>query len=89
MSHVELVEVRKQLDKYLRKDWIRPRTSPYGAPILFIRKNDGNLRMCTEYRALNWQPRPDKYPLPRINDLLYQLANAYYLSKIDFYTGYH
>ena len=52
MSLVELAEVRKQLDEYLSKGWIRPSTSPYGAPILFARKKDETLRMCIDYKAL-------------------------------------
>ena len=70
MSLVELAEVRKQLDEYLSKGWIRPSTSPYGASILFSRKKDGTLRMCIDFRALNQQTKPDKYLLPRIDDLL-------------------
>ena len=53
MSPSELAEVRRQLDGYLAKGWVRPSTSPYGAPILFVRKKDGTLRMCIDYRALN------------------------------------
>ena len=89
MSPVELVEVRKQLDEYLSKGWIRLSTSPYGAPILFSGKKDGTLRMCIDCRALNQQKRPDKYPLPRINNLLDQLVNANSLSSIDLHTGYN
>ena len=89
MSLVELAEVRKQLDKYLCKDWARPRTSLYGVPILFNRKKDGTLKICIDYRALNQQTRLDKYPLPKIDDLLYQLVNSYCLCNIDLHTGYH
>ena len=70
MSPVELAEVRKQLDEYLSKGWIRSRTFPYGGPILFAKKRYGTSRICIDYRALNQQTRLDKYPLPRINDLL-------------------
>ena len=55
MSPTELAEVRRQLDGYLAKGWVRPSVSPYGAPILFVRKKDGTLRMCIDYRALNKQ----------------------------------
>ena len=67
---ISLAEIRKQLDEFLSKGWIKPTTSPYGAPILFSRKKDGNLRMCIDYRALNKQIRLDKHLLPKIDDLL-------------------
>ena len=60
-----------------------------GPPFFLLGKKDGTLRMCIDYRALNQQTRPDKYPLPRIDDLLDQLVNANCLSSIDLYTGYH
>lgn len=53
MSQPELAEVRKQLDELLAKGWIRPSASPYGHPILFVRKKTGELRMCVDYRLLN------------------------------------
>ena len=89
MSPTELAEVRRQLDDYLQKGWIRPSTSPYGAPILFVRKKDGSLRMCVDYRALNAQTILDKYPLPRIEDLLDRLACAKCISSLDLTQGYH
>ena len=89
MSPTELAEVRRQLDGYLEKGWIRPSTSPYGAPILFVRKKDGSLRMCVDYRALNAQTILDKYPLPRIEDLLDRLARANCISSLDLTQGYH
>ena len=71
------------------KGWIRPSCSPYGAPIIFIRKKTGELRMTVDYRALNRQTKRDVYPLPRIDDLLDKLAKAKYLSAIDLASGYH
>ena len=71
------------------KGWIRPSCSPYGAPIIFIRKKTGELRMTVDYRALNRQTKKDVYPLPRIDDLLDKLAKAKYLSAIDLASGYH
>ena len=70
VSAAELAEVRCQLDEYLEKGWIRPSSSPYGTPIVFIRKKTGKLRMTVDYRALNRQTKKDVYPLPRIDDLL-------------------
>ena len=74
MSPLELAEVRRQLDLYLEKGWIRPSNSPFGAPILFVRKKDNTLRMCVDYRALNAVTVLDRYPLPRIDDLLDRLS---------------
>ena len=88
-SPTKLAEVRRQLDEFLSKGWIRPSTSPYGAPVLFVRKKDGSLRMCIDYRALNKQTRLDKYPLPRIDDLLDRLCEAKVLSSINLHMGYY
>ena len=71
------------------KGWIRHSCSPYGAPIIFIRKKTGELRMTVDYRALNHQTKKDVYPLPKIDDLLDKLAEAKYLSAIDLASGYH
>ena len=89
MSPTELAEVRRQLDSYLAKGWVRPSVSPYGAPILFVCKKDGTLRMCIDYRALNKQTVRDQYPLPRIDDLLDRLSKARVISSIDLSQGYH
>ena len=63
--------------------------SPWGAPILFVKKNDGILRMCIDYRGLNKVTVRNKYPLPRIDDLFDQLSGAQWFSKIDLRSGYH
>ena len=76
VSAAELAEVRSQLDEYLKKGWICPSSSPYGAPIVFIRKKTGELHMTVDYRALNRQTKKDIYPLPRIDDLLNKLSKA-------------
>ena len=89
MSPAELVEVRKQLDDLLSKGFIQPSVSPYGAPILFVRKKEGTLRMCIDYRALNKQTVKNRYPLPRTDELLDQLHGATVFSKIDLQSGYH
>ena len=89
MSPAEMAEVKRQLDEYLEKGFIRPSTSPYGAPILFARKKDGTLRMCVDYRALNKNTKKDAYPIPRIDDLLDRLQKARIFSKIDLSQGYH
>ena len=89
VSAAELAKVRHQLDDYLEKGWIRPSSSSYGAPIVFIRKNTGELHMMVDYRAPNCQTKKDIYPLPRIDDLLDKLSKAMCLSAIDLASGYH
>ena len=71
------------------KGWISPSCSPYGAPIIFIRKKTGGLRITVDYRALNHQTKKDVYLLPRIDDLLDKLDKAKCLSAIDLASGYH
>ena len=73
----------------LDKGFIRPSTSPWGAPVLFVKKKDGRLRLCIDYRELNKVTVKNKYPLPRIDDLFDQLQGAQYFSKIDLRSGYH
>jgi hypothetical protein len=89
MSSSELVELKKQLDELLEKGFIRPSVSPWGAPVLFVKKNDGAMRISIDYRGLNAITIKNKCPLPRIDDLLDQLKGAMYFSKIDLRSGYH
>lgn len=89
MSPAELVELRKQLDELLRLGLIEPSASPWGAPILFVKKKDGSMRMCVDYRALNKVTIRNKYPLPRIDECLEQLQGASYFSSLDLKSGYH
>ena len=81
--------MNKQLDELIEKKFIRPNTSPWGAPVLFVKKPDGSLRLCIDYRGLNAVTIKNKYPLPRINDLFEQLQGARVFSKIDLRTGYY
>ena len=83
MAPLELRELKVQLQDLLDKGFIRPSTSPWGAPVLFVKKKDGSLRMCVDYRQLNKVTIKNKYPLPRIDDLFDQLQGAEYFSKID------
>ncbi|KAL9995940.1 putative nucleotidyltransferase, Ribonuclease H [Helianthus debilis subsp. tardiflorus] len=85
----ELEELSKQLQELLEKGFIRPSSSPWGAPVLFVRKKDGTFRMCIDYRELNKVTVKNRYPLPRIDDLFDQLQGSSYYSKIDLRSGYH
>ena len=89
MAPVELQELRVQLQELLDKGFIRPSTSPWGAPALFAKKKDKTLQLCIDYRQLNWVTIKNRYPLPRIDDLFDQLRGARVYSKIDLRTGYH
>src|SRR5271156_5501638 len=88
LSQMELQELRKQLDQLLRDDKISLSTSPYGASVLFVKKKDGGLRMCIDYRALNSQTIKNQYALSHIDDLIDQLYEAIRFSKIDLTSGY-
>jgi hypothetical protein len=79
----ELVELKKQIDELQAKGFIRPRSSPWGAPVLFVEKKDGTQWMCIDYRSLNEVTIKNKYPLPRIEDLFDQMKGASVFLKID------
>ena len=83
MAPAEMKELRAQLDDLFSHGFIRRSQSPWGAPVLFVKKKDGSLRMCIDYRGLNKVTIRNKYPLPRINDLFDQLVGAQWFSKID------
>ncbi|KAJ0867862.1 putative nucleotidyltransferase, Ribonuclease H [Helianthus annuus] len=89
LAPTEMKELRTQLDELLAKGFIRPSSSPWGAPVLFIKKKDGSMRLCVDYRELNKVTIKNRYPLPRIDDLFDQLQGASYFSKIDLRSGYH
>jgi hypothetical protein len=88
MPPAELAELKKQLEELLDKGFIRPSTSPWGYPALFVKK-DESLRLCVDYRPLNVVTIKNKYPLPRIDVLFDQLVGAKVFSKIDLRSGYH
>ena len=89
MALVELKELKLQLQELLEKGFIRLSVSPWGAPVLFVKKKDGTLQLCVDYRQLNKMIVKNKYPLPRIDDLFDQLKGASVFSKIDLRSRYH
>nr|KYP73002.1 Transposon Ty3-I Gag-Pol polyprotein [Cajanus cajan] len=89
MAPAELIELNGQLEDLLEKQLVRPSVSPWGAPVLLVKKKDGGSRLCVDYRQLNKLTIKNKYPLPRIDDLMDQLRGASMFSKIDLRSGYH
>ncbi|GJV12992.1 putative reverse transcriptase domain-containing protein [Tanacetum coccineum] len=85
----EMKELSEQLQELSDKGFIRPSSSPWGAPVLFVKKKDGSFRMCIDYRELNKLTVKNRYPLPRIDDLFDQLQGSSVYSKIDLRSGYH
>ncbi|XP_050133228.1 uncharacterized protein LOC126609331 [Malus sylvestris] len=89
MAPTELRELKTQLQELVDKGFIQPSTSPLGAPVLFVKKKDGSLRLCINYRQLNRVMIKNRYLLPRIDDLFDQLKGACVFSKIDLRSGYY
>ncbi|GJR74056.1 putative reverse transcriptase domain-containing protein [Tanacetum coccineum] len=84
----EMKELSKQLQELLEKGFIRPSSSPWGAPVLFVKKKDGSFRICIDYRELNKLTIKNRYPLPRIDDLFDQLQGSSVYLKIDLLSSY-
>ncbi|XP_073120440.1 uncharacterized protein [Henckelia pumila] len=89
MAPLELKELKDQLEDLLNKRYTRPSLSPWVAPVLFVRKKDGSMRLCIDYRQLYQVTVKNIYPLPRIDDLIDQLQGSSVYSKINFMYGYH
>ena len=89
MSPTDLSELKNQLAELIEQGFIRPSSSPWGAPVLYVSKKDGALRLCVDYCALNRLAVRNSYPLLRIEDILDQLSTAKYNTKIDLRSGYH
>ncbi len=89
LSAAEASEVERQLTDYLERGFIQPSSSPWASPILLVKKKDGSMRLCVDYRGLNALTIKNKYPLPRIDELFGQLNGAWYFTKIDLRSGYH
>nr|GFA39526.1 putative reverse transcriptase domain-containing protein [Tanacetum cinerariifolium] len=85
----EMKELSEQLLELFDKGFIRPSSSPWGAPVLFVKKKDGSFRMCIDYKELNKLTIKNRYPLPRIDDLFDQLQGSNIYLKIDLRSGYH
>nr|GEW19303.1 putative reverse transcriptase domain-containing protein [Tanacetum cinerariifolium] len=89
LSPSEMKELSEQLKELYDKGFIRPSSSPWGAPVLFVKKKDGSFQMCIDYRELNKLTAKNRYPLPRIDNLFDQLQGSSVYSKIDLRSGYH
>ena len=81
MAPAELKELKIQLQELLDKGYIRPSVSPWGAPVLFVKKKDGTMRLCIDYRQLNKVTIRNKYPLPHIDDLFVNYGVLGYFLK--------
>jgi hypothetical protein len=88
LAPAEMQELSNHLQELLDKGFFRPSFSPWGAPVLFVKKKDRSFRMCIDYRELNKLTIKSRYPLPRIDDLFDQLQGSTYFSKIDLRSGY-
>nr|GFA03220.1 putative reverse transcriptase domain-containing protein [Tanacetum cinerariifolium] len=89
LAPTEMQELANQLKELQDKDFIRPSSSPWGAPVLFVKKKDGSFRMCIDYRELHKLTIKDRYPLLRIDELFDQFQVSRYFLKIDLRSGYH
>jgi hypothetical protein len=85
----ELVELKQQISELQAKGFIRPSSSPWGAPILFVEKKDGTQWMCVDYHSLNEVTIKNKYPLPWVEDLFDEMKGASVFSKINLRSGYY
>lgn len=88
-SIIENIDIKKKVQYFPNNGIIRLSTSPCGSPVVLVQKKDGTWRMCVEYRALNEITMKNKYHLPRIDDLLDQLKNVVYYTRLDLKSGYH
>jgi hypothetical protein len=89
MGTPKLKELQMQLEEFLKKGYLHPSVSPWGDPVLFVKKKYGTLRMCIDFRQLNKVTIKKKYPFPRIDDLFDQLKGERIFSKIDLRSRYH
>ncbi|KGK34724.1 hypothetical protein JL09_g6127, partial [Pichia kudriavzevii] len=88
LSYSEKQELNKQVDELLKQGFIKPSSSPFNSPVLFVKKKDGSMRMCVDYRLLNNNTVKDKFPIPRIDELITCFGGASVFSKLDLMSGY-
>ena len=89
LSQSEMGALREFIDEHVHIGFIQPSKSPHGTPILFIPKKDRSLRLCVDFRGLNWVTKKDHYPLPIINDLLVTAGRACIYTALDLWHAYH
>lgn len=89
LSPLELDELKRQVEDLMKRGYIQPSVSPFGSPVIFVKKKSGEMRLCVDYRALNAITIKNSYPLPKIDELLDKLHGAQVFSKIDLASGYH
>ena len=89
MSHDKLTTIQDYLDSALEKKWIRPSSSQIGSPVLFLKKADGSLRLCVDYKGLNEVTIKNNYPLPLLSETLERFTRAKHFTKIDIRNAYH
>ena len=89
LSAAEAAEVSRQVAEFIRQGIVRPSSGPYGAPVLLVRKKDGSLRLCIDYRRLNELTKKDRFPLPLIEELLERLVGARFFTKVDLRSGFY
>ena len=89
LSAAESAEVSRQVAEFIRQGIVRPSSGPYGAPVLLVRKKDGSLRLCIDYRRLNELTKKDRFPLPLIEELLERLVGARVFTKVDLRSGFY